>query len=105
MKEYYVDIKLTNELEDWILLQGAKVSQSNLLPMVQKGKIGTVEGQPVVFFGHRQIHFYSSGDMIRMFFNDENRSTALLLFVKFPELIVKHTIPREPNDRQHRLSV
>lgn len=101
MKEYYVDINLTYELEEWILLQGAKVSQSRLSPLARFGSKGQVEDHPTVFFGHRVIHFFAEGKMIRIFFNDETKSTALLLFVKFPELIVKHNIPREPNANRH----
>jgi len=93
-----MDLNLTNEIEEWILLQGATVTPANNLQLVDhQGK--TQHSGVEVIFGHRKIHFYSvaqgENKMIRIFFNDETKSTALVIMMKWPNKIFKHNIPSE----------
>ena len=91
--EYWADIELSDKLEEWLLLQGAKVTKSHQLPIFVKGK--WVDGDPVVYFGGRQIHFYSdptsSGRrMVRIFFNERNENARTLMLMLFADAIVDH---------------
>ena len=91
--EYWADVELSDKLEEWLLLQGAKVSRSHNMPIFVKGK--WVEGEPVVYFGGRQVHFYSGGNengkqLVRIFFNERNENARTLMILLFPESIVDH---------------
>jgi hypothetical protein len=99
MKEYYADLELTNEIESWILLQGGTASTSNSMLEYDK-KLGRFINNKVdVFFGHRKIHFYAGTNQVRMFFNEENAPAALILFLKWPEAIIKHNFPKNIYDK------
>lgn len=87
-----MDLSLTNEIEEWILLQGATVSNAGQL----YDHKGNAHSEIEVMFGHRKIHFYAgNARQVRIFFNDETRSTALVIMMKWPASIFKHNIPRE----------
>lgn len=100
MLTYYADIFLTNEIEAWFLVQGAQVIPSPNNPLLVKGR--WVSPDPDVYFSGRKIHFYSDAissagatKMARIFFNDETKGTLLLLMVKWPSAIIRHSIPKE----------
>ena len=95
--EYFMDVNLTKEVSEWILQQGAEVYPCQSAPVMKKGI--WVDGDPVVIFGGRQIHFYQDGGkevrQARLFFNDEYKGSALLLLMKWPSCIFKTNLPRE----------
>ena len=96
MSEYYADITLTNEIEEWLLLQGAKVFERNGLPEFKNGKC--IKDLSVdVYFSGRKIHFYSGSynSEVRIFFNDETKSTFSILLMKWPAAVFKHNFPVE----------
>ena len=90
--EYWADVKLTNKLEEWLLLQGATVYPSNRLPEYRGSK--EVPADPVVFFGGRQIYFYHGSGRgerkVRIFFNDANENTRTLMMLLFSDAIEDH---------------
>lgn len=88
--EYWADVVMTDKMEEWLLLQGASVYPSNKLPAFQPNGKQQIE-QPTVFFGGRQIHFYSTGNRrARIFFNQENESTRSLFLLMFLDAIESH---------------
>ncbi len=91
MREYYADVTLSNEIEEWLLLQEATVVPTgyNIVNVKQK-PIQTYE----VYFGHRKIHFYSGSNQIRIFFNENTVGSALVLLMKWPEAVFKHNLPK-----------
>lgn len=94
MKEYYADLELNNDIESWILLQGGTVTESNKMPEWDR-KTGRFINKDIdVIFGHRKIHFYAGSNQVRVFFNEETASTALILFLKWPNAILKHNFPK-----------
>lgn len=92
MKEYYADIEITNEIEEWLLLQEATVVPTYNGTVDRRMRaIQTYD----VYFGHRKIHFYAGTKQARIFFNDETIGAALILFIKWPTAIFKHNFPKE----------
>lgn len=85
MKEYYADIVLTREIEEWLLVQGATVSVSDAV---------SVPGYEVMF-GHRKIHFYAGSDQVRIFFNEDNVSASTLLLLMWPKSVLAHNLPED----------
>jgi len=83
MKEYYVDVVLTREIESWLLVQGATVSEAINFPGYE------------VMFGHRKIHFYAGSDQVRIFFNEDNLSSSTLLLLMWPTSVLAHNLPEE----------
>ena len=77
--EYYADVTVSHKLEEWLLLQGATV-----LPGESLG------GALTVFFGGRQIYFYSDRQRMRIFFNEQNESSRTLLLMMFPDAVIDH---------------
>lgn len=94
MKEYYADVLITNEIEEWLLLQGARAYKSNRLPVCNH-RTGKEEVEIDVYFGHRKIHYYTDSKEVKIFFNDENKSVGLMMLIKWPDKITKHNIPKE----------
>lgn len=95
MKEFYIDLLLNNEIESWILLQGATVNESATMPIYDKKSGKFVNKSIDVLFGHRKIHFYAGTNQVRIFFNEEMISSALILFLKWPEVILRHNFPKD----------
>ena len=96
MKEYHADVILTNELEEWLLLQEATVRTTVGLPYWDRKKNKFVEDIDV-FFGHRQIYFWkdTNPQKIRIFFNEDTMGCIPILLLKFPTQIEQHTFPKE----------
>lgn len=93
MAEYYVDLTINNDVEEWLLLQGATVRASE--NMDWRGGTWKRE-RPDVFFGGRKIHYYAGQvDQARIFFNDETKGAAIMLLLKWPDIIFKTNLPRE----------
>lgn len=86
--EYWADVELTDQLEEWLLLQGAKAMPSHRMPILKGNK--WIEGDPVVYFGGRQIYFYHGTRKVRIFFNEKNESTRTLMMLMFREAIKDH---------------
>lgn len=93
MKEYYADLEMTNEIEEWFLLQEATVTRSDKLP--QFSKTGQHIAEVDVIFGHRKIHFYAGTKQARVFFNEDTIGTAMIILMKWPKAIFKHNFPKE----------
>jgi hypothetical protein len=94
--EWNMDINMTDELEALLLEHGAFVRQANGWPTYdKKTSMFRNDNDVDVYFGHRKIHFYTSKPLARIFFNEQTRGTALIIMIKFPELVVKHTFPKE----------
>ena len=93
MKEYYADLEMTDEIEEWFLLQEATVMPTDKLE--QFSRTGKRITEVDVIFGHRKIHFYAGTTQARVFFNEDTIGTALVLLVKWPKAIFKHNFPRE----------
>lgn len=93
MKEYYADIEMTDDLEEWFLLQEATVFPSGKLE--QYSRTGKKITEVDVIFGHRKIHFYSGTRQARVFFNEDTIGSALVLMIKWPNAIFKHNFPKE----------
>lgn len=92
--EYWVDVVMSNKMEEWLLLQGATVHPSNKLPVYSPNGRKVIE-EPTVFFGGRQIHFYSgSRRQARIFFNDTNENTRSLFLLLFSDAIESHNFNR-----------
>ena len=93
MKEYYADIEMTNEIEEWFLLQEATVTTTDKLP--QFSRQGKRITEVDVIFGHRKIHFYAGTNQARVFFNEDTMGAAMVLMMKWPKAIFKHNFPKE----------
>ena len=93
MKEYYADLELTNEIEEWFLLQEATVTQTSKMP--QFDRQGSRVAEVDVIFGHRKIHFYAGTKQARVFFNEDTIGTAMIILMKWPKAIFKHNFPKE----------
>ena len=87
--EYWVDVVMSDKMEEWLLLQGATVHPSNRLPAYLPNGKQAIE-EPTVFFGGRQIHFYSGSRRARIFFNTENENTRSLFLLMFSDAIECH---------------
>lgn len=94
MKEYYADLELNHEIESWILLQGGTVSESSKMPEYDTRTGRYIIENVDVYFGHRKIHFYTGTKQVRVFFNEETAPAALILFLKWPNAIIKHNFPK-----------
>ena len=96
--EYYMDVNLTKDVSEWILQQGAEV-YPNPAPPTFNRKGEWIAGDPIVIFGGRQIHFYQDGGkevrQARLFFNDDNKGSALLLLMKWPKCVFNTNLPQE----------
>jgi len=86
--EFWADVELNDQIEEWLLLQGAKVTRSFAMPVL-KGQ-QWVDAPPIVMFGGRQIHYYGTGKLVRIFFNERNESSRTLMLLKFPDAIKDH---------------
>lgn len=99
MKEYFADISLTHEIESWFILQGAKVTVSNAMPLYDSKSGNFTNDKVDVYFGHRKMHYYAVErghvPMVRVFFNEDTISTALILLIKWPTCVIRHNVPEK----------
>ena len=96
MKDYYVDVEINNEIEQWLLDQGATVTSDGLMPIVDHG------GRPkpnarnyAVYFNGERVYFWQGTNTARIYFSKENISTALILLVKWPDRIGANKLPKQ----------
>jgi hypothetical protein len=95
MKEYYADLEMTDELEEWFLLQEATVTAGNSNPSWNRKTGGWENDKIDVIFGHRKIHFYAGTRQARVFFNEQTIGVVTILMMKWPKAIFKHNFPKE----------
>lgn len=98
MKYYFVDFFINKVIEEWLFLQGAVVARANNMPTYDY-KTGKGVDDIEIFFGHRKLHYFAENGLVRIFFNDTNISTALILLLKWPDSIVRHSLPKEYRER------
>ena len=97
MTEYWADIILSNQIEEWLLSQGAIVKPSDKLPAY------STTGQPIpdydVYLGGRKIYFYSNRKEARIFFDDDNVTLISAFLIKFPNSLLYHNFNKLFNQR------
>jgi hypothetical protein len=51
---------------------------------------------PDVYIGDNKIHFYAGGNgEARIWLDDSTKGIGLLFIMKWPDRIMKHTVPRD----------
>ena len=94
MKDYFIDIEMNHEVEQWLLDQGASVILTSRLPVVDiDGKRKTVEREYDVYFNGERIFFWPGSNQARIYFSKENISAALILLIKWPNRIRVKKLP------------
>ncbi len=88
MVEYYVDVRMNNALEQWMIDQGAQVSINPRTHITSYGK--EVHDHPIVMFGGRQVHFYPGSSEARIFFNEGNETLISMLIMLYDSAIIQH---------------
>lgn len=93
--EYYVDLTdMPNDMQEWMIMQGAEVWATDKYNYDRSGRASQVME---VYFSGRQIHFYAGSTQARIHFNESTKGTALLLMVKWPEKVFKTNLDRQLN--------
>ena len=96
MKDYFVDIEMNHEVEQWLLDQGATVTSDGLMPIVDHGgKPKPYERDYNVYFNGERVYFWEGTNNARIYFSKDNISTALILLVKWPNRIGASKLPKE----------